>query len=550
MSRTGRWFAVAAGLVAAVALVLSTPIVAGPTKYTLTTSVDPAGGGYVSPPGGTYSRNNYIEVTAVPAAGCRFDHWSGALSGTENPTHYRFDTATYAVTFVAHFVSEPGAACPPPPPPPPPPTPEVVPEVIGYFPEWGVYHDPPYYVKDIEQSGAASGLTIINYAFVEPAPDATGTVVCQLDDPLAAYQQTYSSDTSVDGAGDDPAQRLRGHLNQLRKLKQATPGLKILVSIGGWLGSTWFSDAAATPASRQAFVASCMSMFVDGDLPVGNGAGGLGVAEGIFDGFDLDWEYPVAGGESGTHHRRDDGTNFTLLLQEFRRQFAAVDRDDGGPDDLLLTMAGPASHYRAQNFHLSEDHRYLDLVLIMTYDFHGSWERTTGHHTNLCTSPDDPSTDTWRMSIDRSVKLYRDQYGVPAAKIVPGGAFYARGWKGVRSATNGLYERGSGASPGKYEPGYDYYRDLPVSGDAGTGGFTRWWDPKAKAPWLFNPSSGIFWSYDDTESLGLKAEYVRYHRLGGLMFWELNGDNGEGHLFAAMWAKLGAAGPFADPCAP
>ena len=158
-------------------------------------------------------------------------------------------------------------------------------------------------------------------------------------------------------------------------------------------------------------------------------------------------------------------------------------------------MAGPGSHFRAQNFRMSEDHQYLDLVYVMTYDFHGSWERTTGHHSNLCSSPDDPASETWRMSIDRSVKLYRDQYGVPAEKIVPGGAFYARGWKGVRSTNDGLYQRAGGAAAGKYEDGANYFRDLPVDASfLPTGGFTRHWDPKAKAPWLFNPLTGVFWS--------------------------------------------------------
>ena len=546
---TSRRSTLSAGLMlAAVSVLLGSRLVSGAVRYTLTTSVEPAGSGSITPSEGTFSRNNYIVVTATPLPGCQFDHWSGDLSGSENPTHYRFDTGKYAVTFVAYFVPAPGFSCPPPPPPPPPPPdppPAVTAQVVGYFPEWGVYHQPPYYVKHIKDSRAVDGLTIVNYAFVVPGPDAAGTVVCQLDDPVAAYQQSYTNAMSVDGVG-DTGQPLRGHFNQLRELKSLFPNLKVVVSLGGWLGSTWFSDAAATAASREAFVTSCLGMFVDGDLPAVSGAGGLGAASNVFDGFDLDWEYPVAGGAQGTHHRSDDGANFTLLLAEFRRQFALR-----GRSDLLLTMAGPGSDYRGQNFHLSEDHQYLDFVSVMTYDYHGAWERSTGHHTNLCTSPDDPSSETWRVSLDKSVKLYRDVYLVPAAKIVPGGAFYARGWKGVRSTNNGLYQRGSGAAPGKYENGSDLYRDLPVSanGDPVPGsGFTRYWDAKAQAPWLFNPLSGIFWSYDDANSLALKGEYVRFHRLGGLMFWELSGDNAAGALFQQMDLALKADPPPSDPC--
>jgi len=516
-------------------------------KYTLTTSVDPADTGTITPAGGTFSRNNYITITATAVAGCRFDHWGGDLSGTENPTHYRFDTAKYAVTFVAYFVSTNGGTCTPPLPPPPP---DFVPaRVIGYFPEWAVSHTPPYYVKHVLQSDPTRSLTTINYAFVVPGPGPDGTVVCQLDDPVAAYQQTYMADASVDGIADDPSQKLRGHFNQLRQLKSKYQNLKLVVSIGGWLGSTWFSDAAATSASRQAFVSSCLDLFVDGNLPVAGGAGGPAAALNLFDGFDLDWEYPVSGGIQGTHHNSADGTNFRQLLQEFRSQFAARGRDDGGADDLLLTMAGPAANSTAQNYQMSQAHPYLDYVMIMTYDFHGSWERTTGHHSNLCTSPDDPSSDTWKLSLDRSVSLYRDSYGVPAAKIVPGGAYYARGWKGVRTSGNGLYQRAAGAAPGKYEAGAEYYRDLPVDSDGllGINGFTRYWDTKARAPWLFNPSTGVLWSYDDAQSVALKGEYVRFNRLGGLMFWELSGDDTAGTLFDAMRTAL-TSFPTSDPC--
>ena len=64
------------------------------------------------------------------------------------------------------------------------------------------------------------------------------------------------------------------------------------------------------------------------------------------------------------------------------------------------------------------------------------------------------------------------------------------------------------------------------------------------------PLTGVFWSYDDQESLGLKGEYVRFHRLGGLMFWELSGDNASGDLFDSLEQSLTAAQlPESDPCA-
>jgi chitinase len=106
-------------------------------------------------------------------------------------------------------------------------------------------------------------------------------------------------------------------------LKVVYPDLKIVIAIGGWTGSVWFSDAAADANSRQAFVASCIDLLLDGNLPLVNGAGGPGSAAGIFDGFDIDWEYPITGGDSGTHHSSNDDVNLTELLAELRRQLTA-----------------------------------------------------------------------------------------------------------------------------------------------------------------------------------------------------------------------------------
>jgi chitinase len=124
--------------------------------------------------------------------------------------------------------------------------------------------------------------------------------------PYLDYQQVYSADSSVDGVADDSTQLLRGEFNQLKKLKAIHPELKIVISIGGWTGSTWFSDAALTPQSREKFVNDCIDKFIYGNLPRGNNAGGNGVAAGIFDGFDFDWEFPVIGGDGGIHHNKND----------------------------------------------------------------------------------------------------------------------------------------------------------------------------------------------------------------------------------------------------
>jgi chitinase len=81
----------------------------------------------------------------------------------------------------------------------------------------------------------------------------------------------------------------------LTGLRKQNPALTVLVSVGGWLWSTDFSDVSLTPQSRRRFIQSVMEFLRRYDL----------------DGLDIDWEYPGLAG-AGHPFRREDGRNFTL----------------------------------------------------------------------------------------------------------------------------------------------------------------------------------------------------------------------------------------------
>ena len=169
-----------------------------------------------------------------------------------------------------------------------------------FFANWDRYAR-GYLVNQIP----ADRLNDIDYAFATVTPDGR----CALTDPWSDYQApTWSGTDSVNGVADDPSnldQHLFGNFNQLLELKALHPDLRVEMSIGGWTGSTYFSDAAATPASRKAFVASCIDLIIDGNLPTGGWptqAGGPGAAAGLFDGINIDWEYPGVDPGNGAHH--------------------------------------------------------------------------------------------------------------------------------------------------------------------------------------------------------------------------------------------------------
>jgi chitinase len=403
-------------------------------------------------------------------------------------------------------------------------------EVVGYFIEWGIYGR-SYFVKNVETSGSATKLSMINYAFANVAPASADDpgVVCKLADEWADYQRPVTAEESVDGQEVTWPRPILGNFQQLQALKALHPNLKVSISLGGWTFSKHFSDAALTKASRERFVSSCIDLFIKGNIPDPGwgGMGGPGAAAGVFDGIDLDWEWPGSEGNVGNIIRPEDKQNFTKLAREFRKQLDEYGEETG--EHYLLTAFLPADSGKIDaGFEVDELFDSLDFGTVQGYDLHGTWEPTTNHQSNLFTSNRDPADP--RYSVDKTVKAYLKR-GAASRDLVPGVPFYSRGWTGVGSADNGLYESSTGAAPGVWEAGVNDYKVVKA-----LTGFTRYWDRRAGAAWLYDGST--FWTYDDPPVMQLKADYVRKHKLGGLMFWELSGDTPDGELIDAIAGGL------------
>ncbi|MFJ3219789.1 glycosyl hydrolase family 18 protein [Kitasatospora sp. NPDC086801] len=423
---------------------------------------------------------------------------------------------------------------------------------VGYFVQWGIYGR-QYFVKNLDTSGSAAKLDVVNYAFenIDPinltclAGVTKGTTANPQDpdqgtgagDADADYARPMSADQSVDGVADDGWGKLRGNLNQLKKLKAKYPNLKVVVSLGGWTYSKYFSDVAATDASRQKFVKSCLDVWIKGNLPVYNGAGGDGVAAGIFDGVDLDWEWPgSADGHAGNHWSADDKGNLTLLLAEFRKQLDAL----GGSHKLLtaFTPADPAKV--AAGWDLTKIFSSLDIANVQGYDFHGSgsdnsWEpNRTGPQANLYADPNDPYN--FHFSVDAAVQTYLGA-GVNPRKLTIGFPFYGRGWQGVADGgASGVWQSANGAAPGQFaeEAGTRGYNNLIT----GVPNLTVHHDPKSVATYGYTGTGGQWWTFDDAWSITQKTAYLKSKNLLGGMIWEMSGDTPSGTLINALDSGL------------
>ncbi|MFI8448089.1 glycosyl hydrolase family 18 protein [Streptomyces erythrochromogenes] len=365
---------------------------------------------------------------------------------------------------------------------------------LGYFTNWGVYGR-NYHVKNLVTSGTAGKITHINYAF--------GNVQngqCTIGDSYADYDKAYTADQSVDGVADTWDQPLRGNFNQLRKLKKQYPNIKILWSFGGWTWSGGFPQAAANPT---AFAQSCYNLVEDPRWA------------DVFDGIDLDWEYPNACGLSCD---TSGPAAFKNLMQAVKTRFGAnnlvtaaitADASDGGKIDKA-DYAGAA--------------QYTDFYNVMTYDFFGAWaaQGPTAPHSPLTSYAGIPQAGF--NSADAIAKLKAK--GVPGSKLNLGIGFYGRGWTGVTQATPG--GTATGPAPGTYEQGIEDYKVLKNSCPAtGTVAGTAY--AKCGSNW---------WSYDTPATIAGKMTWAKQQGLRGAFYWEFSGDTTNGELANAVHTGL------------
>ncbi|EFL19036.1 chitinase II [Streptomyces sp. C] len=392
---------------------------------------------------------------------------------------------------------------------------------VGYFTQWGVYGR-DFQVQDLEANGTAGRLTHVNYAFGNIGADGkcfTGNVAGEAD-AWADYARPLDAANSVDGVADTADQPLAGNFNQLKELKAKHPGLKVLISLGGWSWSTHFSDAALTPASRKALVRSCIDLYLKGNLPQDGARGGAGAAAGVFDGIDLDWEWPGSEGDSDTRFRPEDKRNFAELVHEFRTQLDAFGRERGRPYELTAFVPAAPAKIDA-GFDVRRIMRDLDFVTLQGYDFHVSGEKTTAQQSALYARGD--------FSVDGTVDSWLRR-GAPARKLVVGMPFYGQGWTGVTGGGDGMGRPATGPAPAKWAAGYADYKELKELAASGTFQVHR--DRRGGHAWLFDGTT--LWTYDDPQVLRTKARYVREQGLGGAMFWSLDADTADGELTAAV----------------
>jgi len=343
-----------------------------------------------------------------------------------------------------------------------------------YYASWAVYNHwgGEFHTSDIDPYLC----THLLYAFAGLNPD---TYEVKILDP------------SVDLCIDDG---LCGFSN-FTALKEENPELKTLLSIGGWSeGSKNYSIMASDPDYRAAFVSSSVNL----------------IQQYGFDGLDLDWEYPTQRG--GTPK---DKENFVTLLEELK----------AGLGELLLTIAVSAGKPTIdKSYNIPGLSAVVDYVNLMTYDFHGTWEHFTHANSPLFAHPDDEEHGLEFLNVDFAVQ-YWIQKGCPPEKLVMGIPLYGQGWSLIDTNQTGFFAPAKAPSHG-IDMGYYKLCMGQISSDD----WVIVHDESMNEPYEYNLSKDNLWiSYEDPDSVRLKAAYARDQGLAGCMMWSMNLDDFNGN---------------------
>jgi len=398
---------------------------------------------------------------------------------------------------------------------------------VAYFAEWAIYGR-EFQPWDMD----LSRISHVNYAFFDINPSCkvvSGDSYATTEKKNAEVGQGWSGDGLNVPGGTMGAFRIMRDGGDVAKANgHYYPHIKIIVSLGGWTWSKYFSSCTSTASARRTLVVSAVDQMVEHDL----------------DGLDFDWEYPTgcfpdAGGDvkcglGGNTWNVNDWANYISFMKEIRAEIKArglvpcLDDPTNSKCKYITTAAGMNPKLNDAKAPLKEWVEAQDFVNFMTYDYMGAWSNVAASQTALNTVTSLPPSQPQDFNIKDTVQVFLDA-GVPASKMTIGLAAYGRGWGDTTEymkeseCKTGEYGATCPLSPGTWEAGVFSWWDVKAN-YLNKGDWTRKWDDEAQTPYLQSASKKGIIVYDDEESIKIKVDWAKSIGMGGFMWWESSDD--------------------------
>ncbi|KAJ1896386.1 hypothetical protein LPJ66_004025 [Kickxella alabastrina] len=353
--------------------------------------------------------------------------------------------------------------------------------ISGYAPGW----------KDLN-SVDVSKFTHINLAYAEPQANGSFT-----------FEASYNIGEFSD------------------KVHKA--GSRAILAVGGYLGSIHVSDVLKNSDKRNRMISTIVGYIRDSRL----------------DGVDIDW----VGSECNKADLQNDASNLLILVRELRQ---ALNYSFGPDSKKIIALGVGMSPFAGPNGPLSDVSEYakwVDYINILSYDVNGPHSSTTG--------PNSPLNYEYGRGAQYSLISAIDSWTAakfPVNQIIAGISFYGRSSKSTvdmltqpwnvyqpqeseiprGDEDDGLWVDRCTNKPASYS-GIWSYKNLRKQGvlqslELATTPWQRNWDSLSLTPWVFNPSSKVFISYDDPTSIAAKVNYALGKGLGGVTIYDITMD--------------------------
>ena len=275
---------------------------------------------------------------------------------------------------------------------------------------------------------------------------------------------------------------------------------KVLLALGGWNDSKGgkYSKLVSSASSRSKFIKHAVDFLTKHN----------------FDGLDLDWEYPKCWQVDCSAGPATDKENFAKWIQELHNALK--------PKGLLLTAAvSPSNKVMDEGYDIPALDRYLDYVSVMTYDYHGQWDKQTGHVAPMFQHEEDSNI---YFNTNYTVNYWL-QGGLRKSKLIMGMPMYGQSFTLETTSNNGLNSRTyGGGTAGRFTRARGFLAYYEICDYVLNQGWTVVTDPKGTmGPYAYKGKQWV--SFDDTKMIRFKSRYVKEMGLGGAMIWALDLDD-------------------------